>query len=392
MPEVMAPATIPLPKSSEIAPIGATGPIPVDAAFWKLVLTLLEIGLPTTNLGGDPTSPTSFEDAILLATLCKNTGPAICYGMSATGRPATEWKMPKFPPMLEELCRNSHEERLQRIRRTIAEQRQAFGGPAFPIATFDHHVLVAGANRKLFRVTLDETNGQVRFAAIEEVGLPTIEEDIEVVSRGLTETIDLLFEGKAPDARAKLFDTLNNLGAARRPWSVTTEAALKRLPKSDSDWRKYVRESRAKMRRVAKINETTETPVPHYRDLYARKNPDIAGAKRMLSADVRKLREQIEGLLTGLQRTLGDSMSRFSCISETEVTAPVRRLTQFANSVAADLTTMREVLDMADVDLDPVGAARLYDAVAENMGDTILAGRFVEATTREISETVKNVR
>lgn len=392
MPEVTAPAATSLPKPTEIAPIGAVGPIPTDASFWKLVLTLLEIGLPVSNTGAPQDSHTAFEDAILLATLCKNVGPAMCYGMSAAGRPATEWKMPKFPPMLEDLCRNSHEERLQRIRKAIFENSQPFGGSAFPIATFDHHVLVASAHRKLFRVTLDEANGQVRFAAIEEVGLPTIEEDIEVVSRGLTSTIDLLLEGKPVDARARLFDTLNNLGAARKPWGVKTDAALRRMPKTDSDWRRYVRENRARMRRVAKINETVDAPVPHYRDLYARKNPDVAGAKRTLTADVRRLREQVENLLTGLQRTLGDSMSRFACISETEVTAPVRRLTQFANAISADLTTLREVLDMADADLDAVGAARLHDAVAENMADYILAGRFVESTTRELSETVKSER
>ena len=337
----------------------------------------------------------SFEEAAV-ALLAAKAGAkdfdlGALHGIGSTGKMAEA--LGRILPEIREAAGASLEARLRRVAAAIRESRRSFGGDdvtAVPVATLDHHVVVANTGGGVFRAVYEDDGRRARIIKVESMAAPA--KPKAGVVRQITDAVTALLEGKKEKAKVHLKDLLaQSAGDGALEFTKARHQNLLACLKSESFWRNHVRTNASRIRTFVRgdLDEVYRSGVKaRFQKAQEESDEKAAGAYRepvrkalqYVLAKVTQMREDVEGA-HNRDRWLVGSLHIYDRQRGME-------MAQFLNRFIGDLV---ETLDTLEVGIratlsegDLRFQASFHDALAEAYPDIALGYLFARKALGEI--------
>lgn len=299
---------------------------------------------------------------------------------------------------IQKLAHGSYEQLTSQVESAIEKSRERlFGGspPIEVLATFNGYALVLSEDARVFRVRYEKAqNGDVAPIAAEEVDIPAYKADTvpRFVKREAGAYVDAFLSG----ARSSAKEHLSTLTAFVRPEPLPLAPAkvtetFEHLVNGERGWKKVYKE------RIGQIHETVKDVMPglnehrttekfkRLRDgsIPANEFPKYEGLVR---SDLKYLAGRVNSILLNAEDSMRLLKGAVPALKE-EKDPTVKMFQSFSEDYLEDLRGVRKALTEAENHISQVADfATIYDTLASQLFTYEVAGQFVSAMARRLSE------
>jgi hypothetical protein len=302
---------------------------------------------------------------------------------------------------IKKLAYGSYEQLTLQVESAIEQAKEKLFGTASPIellATFSGYALVLSEDARVFRVRYEKAqNGDVLPIQVEDVDVPAYKADTlpRFVKREAGAYVDAFLSG----ARSSAKEHLSTLTAFVHPEPAPLAPAkvtetFEHLVKGERGWKKVYSE------RIGQIHETVKDVMPGLNERRTTEkflrlrdgsipSAELPKYESLVRSDLKYIAGRVDSALSLTEDSMKLLKGAVPALKD-EKDPTIKMFQSFSEDYLEDLRGVRKALTEAENHISAVSDfATIYDTLAAQLFSYEVAGQFVSAMARRLSEVSK---